>query len=349
MPSSLDDMAVFAAVAREGTLTAAARSLGITKQSVSERIAQLERRMGVQLLLRSTRALRLTEVGARYYESCTSILAEVERAERDARHSQQNPVGAVRVTAPIGLGAALMMPTVREFQRTYPDVRLELVLDERIVDLIRDGIDLAVRAGSVRSTPSFIARSLFETANAVVASPEYISTHGRPRSARALERLPCIARRQADTWLVDGEKIAIAGSVVVNTFEAARDAALSGIGIANIPIPVVLDDLRSGRLELVFGPTARIKFTALWPARRLPLRVRLFLDLLILRAREFGPASDAVIASIARQNRHTSGIAERDARSQRRIPEQLSSIIQTDIERTNAASDSSFFAPDRKL
>jgi DNA-binding transcriptional LysR family regulator len=198
-------MAVFAAVAREGTLTAAARSLGITKQSVSERIAQLERRMGVQLLLRSTRALRLTEVGARYYESCTSILAEVERAERDARHSQQNPVGVVRVTAPIGLGAVLM-PTVREFQRTYPDVRLELVLDERIVDLIRDGIDVAVRAGSVRSTPSFIARSLFETANAVVASPEYISTHGRPQCARALERLPCIARRQADIWLVDGEK-----------------------------------------------------------------------------------------------------------------------------------------------
>jgi DNA-binding transcriptional LysR family regulator len=343
----LDDMAVFAAVAREGTLTAAARSLGITKQSVSERIAQLEKRMGVQLLLRSTRALRLTEVGARYYESCTSILAQVERAEREARHSQQDPVGVVRVTAPIGLGAVLM-PTVREFQRTYPDVRLELVLDERIVDLIRDGIDLAVRAGSVRSTPSFIARSLFETANAVVASPEYISTHGRPRSARALERLPCIARRQADTWLVDGEKIAIPGSVVVNTFEAARDAALNGIGIANIPIPIVLDDLRSGRLELVFDPTARIKVTALWPARRLPLRVRLFLDLLILRAREFGPACDAVIASIARQNRRTSGSAERDARSQRGIPEQLS-IIQTDIERTPAASDSSLFAPDRKL
>ena len=244
MPGSLDDMAVFAAVAREGTFTAAARSLGMAKQSVSERIAQFEKRLGVQLVLRSTRALRLTEAGERYYASCTSILAEVERAERDARNSQQSPVGAIRVTAPIGLGSVLMMPTVREFQHTYPDVRVELVLDERVVDLIRDGVDLAVRAGSVRSTPSLIARSLFETANVVVASPEYIGAHGRPRSARALERSPCIARRQADSWLIDGEKIAVPGAVVVNTFEAARDAALSGIGIANIPIPVVLDDLR---------------------------------------------------------------------------------------------------------
>lgn len=296
-------MAVFAAVARDGTFTAAARSLGVTKQSVSERIARLEERIGVQLLLRSTRALRLTDVGARYYESCASIVAQVEQAEREVRQSLQHAVGTVRVTAPIGLGAVLLMPTVRDFQRAHPAVRLELVLDEKIVDLIRDGIDLAVRAGSVQSTPSFIARPLFNTANVVVASPEYIVTHGRPQHAKALERLPCVARRHADTWMIDGQRIAVPGSVIVNTFEAARDAVLAGIGIAQIPIPVVLDDVRSGRLEVVFGPIGRITFTALWPTKRLPHSVRLFLDLLAQRAREFGPATESIIASIAHRNR----------------------------------------------
>ena len=303
MSGSLDDMTVFAAVVREGTFTAAARNLGVTKQSVSERIARLEERIGVQLLLRSTRALRLTDAGARYYELCSSIVAQVEQAERDARQSQRDAVGTIRVTAPIGLGSGLMMPTARDFQRMHPAIRLELVLDEKVVDLIRDGIDLAVRAGSVQSTRSFIARSLFDTANVVVASPEYLETHGRTQDARALERLPCIARRHTDTWTIDGQKIAIPGSLVVNSFEAARDAALSGIGVAQIPIPVVLDDVRSGRLEVLFGPTSRIPFTALWPARRLPLRVRLFLDLLIQRAREFGPTTASVVAAIADRSR----------------------------------------------
>src|SRR5262249_17251340 len=101
----------------------------------------------------------------------------------------------------------------------------------------------------------------------------------------------------------DGQKIAIPGSLVVNSFEAARDAALSGIGVAQIPIPVVLDDVRSGRLEVLFGPTSRIRFTALWPTKTLPLRVRLFLDLLLERAHEFGRTTASVIAAITGRSR----------------------------------------------
>jgi DNA-binding transcriptional LysR family regulator len=293
----LADMSVFAAVVRDGGFTAAARSLGLTKQSVSERIARLEQRLGVQLLIRSTRALRLTEIGARYHEACTAIVAQAEQAESDARQAQHHPVGIVRVTAPVGLGAPLLVPTVRELRRLHPDVRVELVLDETIVDLIRDGVDLALRAGSVESTPTFFARTLFETFTVVVASPAYLVEH-RPREARELAHLPCIARRRADTWNVEGQRVAIDGVVTVNTFEAARDAALAGIGIAQIPMPIVLDDVRTGRLEILFAPTRRFTFTALWPAKRLPMRVKLFHELLGRRALELATTIDATLAKL---------------------------------------------------
>jgi molybdenum-dependent DNA-binding transcriptional regulator ModE len=186
MSAPLDDMPIFAAVVRHGTLTAAARSLGVTKQSISQRIVRLEQRIGVELLLRSTRALRLTEAGARYYESCVSIISQVEEAELDAQESQDSASGTVRVTAPVGLSAGLIMPAVYAFQRSYPAIRVELLFEEKVVNLIRDGVDVAVRAGSVKSTPSFIARSLFDVANVIVASSDFLRLHGSPWDPGAL-------------------------------------------------------------------------------------------------------------------------------------------------------------------
>jgi DNA-binding transcriptional LysR family regulator len=280
-------MIVFAAVVRDGTFTAAANSLGITKQSISHRIARLESRIGVELLYRSTRLIRLTEAGARYYEACTSILAQVDGIEREMRRSQQGATGTVRVTAPIGLSAPLVIPAAKAFQRAHPAVHLEVIFEERRVDLVREGIDLAIRAGSVQSTPSFIARVLFKTALVIVASPEYIGIYGRPKSPEALAALPCVARQRSETWALDGQTIAVSGAIVVNTVEAARDAAVAGIGMARIPLTIALDDVRAGRLDIVFANAGQIPFTALWPAKRLPIRVRLFLEFLADRAREF--------------------------------------------------------------
>jgi DNA-binding transcriptional LysR family regulator len=289
-------MTVFAAVVRHGSLTGAARSLGVTKQSVSQRIARLEERIGVELLVRSSRALRLTDAGARYYESCVSIISQVEEAEHHAQESQHGASGTVRVTAPVGLSAGLIMPAVSAFQRSYPAIRVELLFEEKLVDLIRDGVDLAVRAGSVKSTPSFVARSLFDVANVVVASPEYLRLHGRPRDAGVLQGMPCVTGRRAETWTIERQKIVVGGSIVVNTFEAARDAAAAGIGLSCLPIPVVLDELHSGRLEVVFVCSNRTTVTALWPVRRLPHRVRLFFDALVRRGREFARLTESVLA-----------------------------------------------------
>jgi DNA-binding transcriptional LysR family regulator len=301
MSGPLDDMTIFAAVVRHGTLTGAARSLGVTKQSISQRIVRLEQRIGVELLLRSPRALRLTEAGARYHESCVSIISQVEEAELEAQQSQHSTSGTVRVTAPVGLSAGLIMPAVYAFQRSYPAIRVELLFEEKLVDLIRDGVDLAVRAGSVKSTPSFVARSLFDVANVIVASPDYLRLHGSPRDPGALRSMPCVTGRRAETWTVDRQNIVVGGSIVVNTFEAARDAATAGIGLACVPIPIVVDDLHSGRLEIVFVSSNRTTLTALWPVRRLPHRVRLLFDSLVRRGREFARLTESVVASSDRR------------------------------------------------
>lgn len=285
--SNLDDMVVFAAVVREGTFTAAADSLGITKQSISHRVARLESRIGVELLYRSTRMIRLTEAGARYYEACASVLVQVEAIEREVRRAQQGATGTVRVTAPAGLSAPLLVPTAKAFQRIHPAVRLELIFEDRLLDLVREGVDLAIRAGSVESTPSLKARVLFRTAFVIVASPEHIGLRGRPANPQALTEWPCVARQRSESWVLDGQTIAVSAAIVVNTAEAARDAAVAGIGIARLPLPIALDDVRAGRLEIVFSHAGELPFTALWPARRLPVRVRLFLEFLADRAREF--------------------------------------------------------------
>lgn len=294
MVGSLDEMAVFATVVRDGSFTAAAKSLGITKQSVSERVARLEERLGVQLLVRTTRALRLTEVGTRYHEACATIVAEAERAEREAKSAQVHAAGTVRVTAPIGLGASLLVPAIADFTQTHPAVKLELVLDEAIVDLVRGGVDLAIRAGSVDGTATAVARPLFEAPVLLVASPAFVAKHGRPADADAVAKLPCVVRRVDDAWTIDGQRVPIAGKLTVNTFEAARDAALADLGIALVPAPVAYVELVAGRLVAVMRTGRSVKFTVLWPTRRLPVRVRLFYDALVEQARRLAHSIEAL-------------------------------------------------------
>jgi DNA-binding transcriptional LysR family regulator len=290
MLSSLTDMAVFAAVARDGSFTAAARSLAITKQSVSERISRLEASLGVQLVIRSTRALRLTDAGQHYAEACASILEQAEAANRAAQQAQLSVMGTIRVTAPVGLGRILIFPVVREYRLLHPAVGIEVLIEDRIADLVRESIDVAVRAGSVASTPSFVARQLFSTDCAFVVSPTYVLRHGKPAHAGELTSHACIAKERRSTWKVDGRAIPIDAQVVVDSFAAAHDAVLAGNGIAQIPIPIVIDDVRAGRLQVLFGPGRHFAISALRPVKRSPLRVRLFLELLSRRAAALGDA-----------------------------------------------------------
>jgi DNA-binding transcriptional LysR family regulator len=282
--SSLDEMVVFAAVVREGGFTAAARVLGVTKQTVSERIARLEARLEVQLLARSTRAIQLTQVGERYYESCAAIVAQAEEADRIAQSSHRQPVGRLRVTCPVGL-AQMLLPVIAEYRRAHPRVRVDLVASEQLLDLIRDGIDVAVRPGTVRRSSSLIGRSLCEIDMVLVASPAVLAAHGEPATVEDLRALPCIAQRGQVVWTVGGGTIEVDPALTTNTFEAACQAALLDLGVAKVPSALVADDLRAGRLRLLFGqPLEKIRFSVVWPARRLPQKSRMFVDLLVRRA-----------------------------------------------------------------
>ena len=211
---SLDDMAVFAAIVREGSFTAGARALGVTKQSASERVARLEARLGVQLLVRSTRRLSVTEIGAEYARACAEIVASADAANLMAHHAQRHPTGQVRVTCPVGLSRPLVMPAIDDYRRVHPGVTFDVVIEERVLDLVKEGIDLAIRVGTTSSSPAYVARPLFSSDAVFVASREFIARHGEPRTAADARRLPMITRRGERTWTIHDEEIAVTGAVV---------------------------------------------------------------------------------------------------------------------------------------
>jgi DNA-binding transcriptional LysR family regulator len=284
---SLDDMAVFAAVAREASFTSAGRALGMTKQSVSERVARLEARLGVQLMIRSTRRLHMTDIGAEYARACTAIVAHADSANLIAHQAQHRPTGLLRVTCPVGLSRPLVMPTIEEYRRIHPGVDFEVAIEERVLDLIKEGIDLGIRVGTDSSSPSYMTRPLFENEAVFVASRELVERHGEPRTAADVRRLPRIVRRNEQAWTVHGESIPIAGALVVNTVFGVADAAIAGLGIAAVPQLIVRDEIASGKLRVLFGhPARQMRFFAVWPARRLSVKVRTFLELLTHKARE---------------------------------------------------------------
>lgn len=275
------DMLLFAAVVSDGSFTAAARSLGISKQTVSQRIAQLEERLGVRLLERTTRRLRTTDAGGRYYERCRAIATQIEDANREAQQGQAEPTGLLRVSVPTLYGRRYLSPVVASYLSRFPRVRIELVLSDRRVNLIEEGFDLAIRIGPLHDS-TLSARSLGEGHVYYVASPAFIAAHGMP-SATALPELPCIGMRSVETWDVAGQPYKIQPRLVVNDLEVACETAIAGVGIANLPSIVCRDAVREGRLQLLFGAAAtRVRpVHAVFPSRRqLGTKVRYFLDLL---------------------------------------------------------------------
>lgn len=278
-------MAVFAAVAREGSFTRGANALGVTKQTASERVAKLEAHLGVQLLVRSTRQLRLTVIGEEYARTCVGLVAQAENANLVARQSQLHPTGVLRVTCPVGLARPLVMPALEEYRRMHPSVSFEVLIEERVVDLVAEHIDLAVRVGTDTSSPLYVTRPLFEADAVFVASREFLARHGEPRTVAEARALPHVVRgiaRPRNSETLDA-------AVCVNTVVGVADAVRAGLGIGVVPSLIVADELASGKLRVLFGhPARRMRFVAVWPARRLPTKTRVLLDILLKRARGLG-------------------------------------------------------------
>lgn len=275
------DMVLFAAVVREGGFTRAARKLGLTKQTVSERVAKLEERLGVRLLERTTRRLRVTDTGATYYERCAAIAAQIDEANDEVLLHRAEPAGLLRVSAPVLYARYFLGKVVIEALARHPKLRVELVLADRRVDLVEEGVDLAVRIGPLDDS-TLAARKIGEGYAYLVASPKLIAARGAP-TVETLPDVPTIGFRPNETWTVGGVRTKVAPTLIVNDHAVACEAAVAGVGVALLPSLVCRDAIFDGRLLVLLGPEPAIRspIYAVFPSRRhLSAKVRAFLDVL---------------------------------------------------------------------
>jgi DNA-binding transcriptional LysR family regulator len=247
-------MAVFVEVARAGGFSAAARKLNISTTAVSRHVADLERMLGVTLLRRTTRHVSPTEAGARYLPRAAAILDEIERLHAETSAIDQTVRGRLKITAPPAVGNALIAPLAVDFVEVYPEIELEIEFTERLVDLVAEGFDAAIRAGPLESS-SMIAHRIVEMPYLVCASPSYLERRGVPRRPEDIAEHDCIHWRAAadsGAWnFVKGGvrvSVRIRGRLLVSNFAAEREAAIRGLGLAILPLLTVCDDLDAGRL-----------------------------------------------------------------------------------------------------
>lgn len=302
------DMLLFAAVVREGGFTRAAKQLGITKQTVSERIARLEERLGARLLERTTRKLRVTDTGAAYYERCAAIAQQIDAANDEVQARRSEPMGRLRVSAPVLYGRRFLAPVVACYMQRHPKASVEIVLADRRIDLVAEGLDLAIRIGRLDDS-SLTARKLGEGHVYYVASPEHLAAHGLP-TVHALRTARCIGTRAHETWEVEGVHAKVEPILVVNDLEIACDAAVAGIGIARLPGLVCREPVLDGRLRVLFPAASGAvqPVYAVYPSRRyLPATVRAFLEALDTLVDPMRPIEAPLPAARARARTRRSG------------------------------------------
>lgn len=295
MLDRFSEMAVFATVVEQRSFTAAARALGVSKSAVSKQIARLEDRLGARLLNRTTRKLSLTEVGVAFYERCARIVEEADAADDEVGSLAAAPRGRLRVNAPMTFGTMHLGPAMAGFMRDYPEVDIDLHLDDRFIDLVAEGFDVAVRITSLADS-SLIARRVAPSRHAICASPDYLARHGTPRRPEDLRDHECLGytyRNDGATWTIDGAdgpvNVSISGRLCANNGEVLRDAAIAGAGLFISPVFIVGDALRNGQLVEVLSehvPQTHGIY-AVYPHRRhVSPKVRAFVDYLV---DHFGP------------------------------------------------------------
>ncbi len=279
----------FVEAATRGSLSAAARAEGVTPAIIGRRLDALETRLGVRLLMRTTRKLTLTFEGQAFLEDCQRLLNDLANAEASVSLGGVKASGHLKLSAPAGFGRIHVAPHVAEFLDANPEVTVTLDLSDRLVDLVNEGIDCAVRIGELADS-SLVSVRLGDMRRMVVASPAYIAQHGAPRTLDELARHHCLSLGQQRGWIfrdpdLPGKAVTIkvAGRFECNDGAVLHDWALAGRGLAWRSLWEVGHDVRAGRLVPVLDDYAALPLGiyAVFPQRRqLPLRVRLFIDLL---------------------------------------------------------------------
>jgi DNA-binding transcriptional LysR family regulator len=286
----------FVRVAETGSFSDAARLLRASKSAVSRQVSALEADLGVRLLQRTTRSLALTEAGHGYFARATQILADLVEADQSVSRMQAAPRGCLRVNAPMSFGYLHLAPAIPDFLARHSEVSVELTMNDRFVDLVDEGFDIAVRIGSLADS-SLVARRLAPIRRVVCASPDYLAARGTPTSPDDLQTHDCIgytAVAQPQEWrFIDNDgrpwPVAVTGRLTANNGDAIRAAALRGTGIAYMPTFIVGGDLQDGRLTRVLDAFVAQDMTlnAVYPhARHLSPKVRAFVDFL---AERFSP------------------------------------------------------------
>jgi DNA-binding transcriptional LysR family regulator len=285
----LDSMKVYVLAVEKGSLSAAAAQAGISATMAGNHVRALEGRLGMQLMHRTTRRQHLTAFGEDYYARCKEILRLVDETDVQAQAMQLAPAGTLRISAPVTFGTEALVPALAAYLKHYPNIDIDLDLSDRVVDLMQDGFEAAIRIGHLPPEANLIARPLAPYRLMICAAPDYLARRGTPALPSDLAQHDCLSFGAADVvqWrLTRGDhicRVPVSGRVKVNNGPALRTAALHGLGIVLQPAILLADDVRAGRLVQLFPEyelPSRPMHVVFLPDRYRSPRLRSFIDYL---------------------------------------------------------------------
>lgn len=287
----LSAMRTFRTVVETGGFSAAARRLGLSKAAVSKQVAELEAHFGTALLQRTTRRLNATDAGRRYFENCVRLLDELNEIEAEVRSSQAEPSGRLRVSAPINFGNAVLGPVICAIAQRYPKLEIQVELNDRFVDLIEEGFDVALRIRTNLPDSSLIARRISRITRSVCAAPSYLKRMGTPKSPEELKDHTCLiytlSTSPYDWKFLSGNKsvtVRVAGGIQSNNGQFLTSFLHAGMGIGFLPDFTVGDDIRAGRLKPILEnyQTEAHDLYLVYPANRHQSpKLRAFMDMAV--------------------------------------------------------------------
>jgi DNA-binding transcriptional LysR family regulator len=301
-------MLTFVRVAESGSFTAAATQLGVSVSAVAKAVTRLEEDLGVQLLVRTTRKLALNDDGREFFTRCQRILNDIDDAESAVKGARERPRGRLRLVMPTMFGRLTFLPHAAEFSARYPEVLLDLSFEDRQVNLIERGLDLAVQVGDLNDS-NYLTRTLYRGPRVTAASPEYLKRHGEPKTPDDLAGHNCIVSNYGPVWQFSQRgrliTVNVRGNLVVTGGEAMREAALLGLGIAQSNGWTFRHDLAAGTLRPLledYAVEGRPLSIVYPPTRHVASKLRVMIDFLVAITRlPAGGASPAAVPALPRR------------------------------------------------
>jgi DNA-binding transcriptional LysR family regulator len=284
--TSIADLEIFARVVTAGSMSAAGRELDLSPAVVSKRISHLETRLGTRLFHRTTRQLQLSETGRGFYERVVQILATVQEAEAFVSSGHERAGGSLKITAPTGFSRMHIAPYLGKFQKQYPDLGLEIIATDNILDIVREGIDVAIRVSELDDS-SMVAKKLAPCRRLFCATPDYLKEHGTPKTLADLSKHKILTENNT-AWRLQGPdgitSLRLSGDIKTNSSDVVHEALLAGCGIALRSTWQVRDDLLSKKLVQIlpqYSEAPGVAVYAIYPDKQyIPARLRVFIDFL---------------------------------------------------------------------